>query len=171
LEESNQLRHEYINGVIYAMTGASVAHNLITTELTFVIKNHLRGGPCRAFSETLKLHLKFGADEMFYYPDVMVACDREGWGKDFIHNPILVVEVLSPSTQRIDLQEKALSCRRLASVEEYVVVAQNEPKITVHRRAENWVPQSCVGSDSVAEFRSIGLSFPLAEVYERAPSA
>jgi Uma2 family endonuclease len=168
LEARSQLRHEYVNGMIYAMTGASMAHNLVISEMMFVIKKHLRAGPCKAFSEGLKLHLKIGADEMFYYPDVMVACDREGWDTHYIHNPKLVVEVLSPSTQRTDVHEKALSYRRLASLEEYVIAAQDEPRLAIHRRAENWVPQWCVGPDAVARFRSIGLSVPLADIYEPA---
>ncbi len=96
LEERSTLRHEYINGAIYAMTGVSRAHNLISLELAFLLKKHLQGGPCRVFSSDLKLHLKTADDEIFYYPDVMVACDRRGWGEHFVHNPKLVVEVLSP---------------------------------------------------------------------------
>lgn len=168
LEERSTLRHEYINGAVYAMTGVSRAHNSLSLELAFLLKQHLRTGPCRVFSTDLKLHLKLGDDRLYYYPDVMVACDKQGWGEHFIHNPKLVIEVLSPTTQSIDLREKALSYKRLPSVEEYVVVAQKECRVTVYRRAERWEPQSYSGPEAMLELRSVGLTVPLDEVYRTA---
>lgn len=165
LEERSILRHEYINGAIYPRMGASLAHNLITLNLASWLSQHLRDGPCRVFSMSLKLHLKLGDDRIFYYPDVMVACDEQGWGEHFIHNPKLVIEVLSPSTETTDLREKSLNYRRLPSVEEYVVASQTDYRVTVHRRAERWEPQTYAGHDAVFELRSVGLSIPLSEVY------
>ncbi len=165
LEERTSTRHEYVDGAVYAMSGTSRAHNLIVGELACAFKIHLRGGPCQVFSESLKVHLQTGRKQTYYYPDVMVACDRKGWGKDFINNPQLIVEVLSPSTRRIDLQEKAQSYRLLSSVEEYVVASQTEPKITIYRRSADWAGQLYLGSSAVAQFLSIDLSVPLAEIY------
>jgi Uma2 family endonuclease len=148
------------------MTGASLAHVRITRELVSAFRSHLRGGPCEPFSTDLKLLIRSDTDEIFYYPDVIVACQREHWGPNYVRNPKLVAEILSPSTQHIDRREKAMTYRRIASVEEYVLLAQDDHKVTVQRRAENWRPQSYSGPEAAVEFRSIGLSVPLAQIYE-----
>ena len=167
-EERSTTRHEYINGVVHAMCGASLAHNRIVTRLHLALEKRLGGGPCEIFLQDLKLKVESDADNLFYYPDVMVACDKQGWGEHFIHNPKLVIEVLSPTTQSIDLREKALSYKRLPSVEEYVVVAQKECRVTVYRRAERWEPQIYSGPEAMLELRSVGLTVPLDEVYRTA---
>jgi Uma2 family endonuclease len=165
-EEKSLLRHEYVNGTLYAMSGPSVAHARIARELVVALRNHLRGGPCEPFSTDLKLLIRSETDEIFYYPDAMVACRREDWGTHYVRNPKLVAETLSPSTQHIDRREKAMTYRRVASIEEYVLLAQDDHEITVQRRAENWRPQLYTGPEAIAEFRSIGLSVPLAQIYE-----
>ena len=165
LEERSTLRHEYINGAIYAMNGVSRAHNSVSLALASVLRQHLRGGPCRVFSADLRLDLKLGDDRICYYPDVMVACDKEGWGTHFIHNPKLVVEVLSPTTESTDLREKALNYKHLPSVEEYAIAAQRDCRVTVHRRTARWEPQTYSGSETLLELRSVGLKVPLSEIY------
>ncbi len=166
LEEKSPVRHEYINGVPYAMSGASVAHNSAAGNLFAAFHAHLRGGPCRAFMADQQLHMRSDADEIIYYPDVMVACQRDHWTKNKVRNPKLIVEVLSPSTREIDRREKSLNYRRTASVEEYVIVAQDAHELAIHRRKEHWRREVVAGPDAVAEFRSIGLSLPLAQIYE-----
>jgi len=165
-EEQAPLRHEYVNGAIYAMNGVSVAHARISGELADAVRAHLRGGPCEVFSSELKLLIRSDTDEIIYYPDMMVACQRQDWGTNYVRNPKLVAEILSPSTQHIDRREKAMSYRRIGSVEEYVLLAQDDHKVIVQRRAENWRPQSYSGAEATVEFRSIGLSVPLARIYE-----
>ena len=165
LEERSTLRHEYINGAIYAMTGVSRAHNHISLQLASRLLQHLRGGPCRVFSTDLRLEAKLGDDQIFYYPDVMVACNKEGWGTHSIHNPKLVVEVLSATTESTDLREKALNYKRLSSVEEYAIASQRDCRMTVHRRSARWEPQTYAGSETILELRSVGLKVPLGEIY------
>jgi Uma2 family endonuclease len=165
-EERNPMRHEYVNGAVYAMSGVSVAHARITRELLAAVGSHLRGKPCEAFAVDLKLLIQSEENDIVYYPDLMVACHREEWGKNFIKNPKFLVEILSPSTQQIDRREKALTYRRVPSVEEYVLVAQDDCCVTVQRRAERWRPQLYAGRDAIAQFHSIGLSVPLAQIYE-----
>jgi Uma2 family endonuclease len=165
-EEQSPVRHEYVNGAVYAMNGVSVAHARIARELVMTVGGHLRGGPCELFSTDLKLRIRTDTDEVFYYPDMMVACQRDDWGANYVRNPKLVAEILSPSTQHIDRREKAMTYRRIASLEEYVLLAQDDHKVIVHRRAENWRPQSYTGPQATVEFRSIGLSVPLVQIYE-----
>jgi Uma2 family endonuclease len=165
-EEKSPTRHEYVNGLVYAMSGASMAHNRIVSRLHIALEKHLRGGPCEAFLQDLKLKLTPDSDKFFYYPDVMVSCDRSGWYKKWITNPRLVIEVLSTSTQHIDHREKATIYRRIESIDEYVIVAQHSPQLTIYRRAEKWVPERVSGLEAMAEFRSVGASVPLGEIYE-----
>jgi Uma2 family endonuclease len=148
------------------MNGVSVAHARIARELVMTVGGHLRGEPCELFSTDLKLRIRTDTDEVFYYPDMMVACQRDDWGANYVRNPKLVAEILSPSTQHIDRREKAMTYRRIASLEEYVLLAQDDHKVIVHRRAENWRPQSYTGPQATVEFRSIGLSVPLVQIYE-----
>ena len=166
LEEQSSLRHEYVNGVVYAMSRPSIAHARIMVELLVAFKTHLRGSPCEPFAADVKLRIRSETDEIFYCPDVVVACNRDEWGTNYVCNPKLVIETLSPSTQHIDRREKAMTYRRVSSIEEYVLLEQDEPTVIVHRRAENWRPHVYTGPQAVAEFRAIGLSVPLAQIYE-----
>jgi len=163
--EDSPLRYEYVNGVIHAMTGPSIAHCRIGGQLFVAIEAHLRGGPCEAFASSANLCIRSETDEIVYVPDLVVACNPEEWDEQSLCNPKLVAEILSPSTRHIDQREKALTFRRVRSVEEYALIEQSEHKVTVHRRAEKWRPQVYSGPEAVAEFRSIALTVPLAQIY------
>jgi Uma2 family endonuclease len=164
-EEQSSFRCEYVNGVVHAMSGPSVAHVRITGELFVALKTHLRGSPCEPFVPDVMLLIRSKTDELVYHPDLVVACNREEWGKNYVCNPKLVIEVLSPSTKHIDRREKAMNYRRVDSVEEYVLLEQDKHQVIVHRRAENWKPHLYMGPQAIAEFRCIELSVPLAEIY------
>ena len=112
------------------------------------------------------MSLTLGHDEIVYHPDLFVSCDQSAWDERWIPNPKFVVEVLSPSTQHLDRREKAANYRRVASLDEYVIASQKRPELTIHRRAEHWQPDVVVGPRAVAEFRSLGMSVPLADIYE-----
>ena len=164
-DEQSSFRYEYVNGVMHAMCGPSLAHVRITGELLVAFKTHLHGGPCEPFASDAKLLIRSETDELVYYPDLVVACNREEWGTNYLCNPKLVVEILSPSTKHIDRREKAMAYRRVDSIEEYVLLEQDKHQVIVHRRAENWKPHMYTGAQAVAEFRCIGLRVPLAEIY------
>ncbi len=164
-EEQSPDRHEYVNGIVHAMNGPSVAHARIAGKLFVAVEAHLRGGPCEAFATDVKLRIRSETDEVVYYPDLIVACNSEEWGEHYVCNPKLVAEILSPSTMHIDRREKAMIYRRVASIEEYVLLEQRKHTVTVHRRSENWRPRVYSGPQSVAEFRSISLSVPLTQIY------
>lgn len=165
LEEKSPVKHEYVAGEIFAMSGVSRRHSLITTNIGTEFGSHVRGGPCEVHIEAFKLRLRVDQADAFYYPDVMVACGREGVEDYYLRNPTLVVEVLSPSTELTDRREKALSYRQVRTLEEYVFVAQSHPEVTLHRRSESWKPIVLTSPDAAADFRSIGLSLPLARIY------
>jgi Uma2 family endonuclease len=165
-EDKSETRHEYINGAVYAMSGASLAHNQISFQLAKAVSNRLRGGPCKVFLLDLKLKLELGSDRIFYYPDVMMACRREEWSKTFVRSPTLLAEVLSPSTQHIDRREKSLNYFREKSIDEYVLLSQEERRAVIHRRGERWELESVQGAGAMLQLRSLGISVPLEQVYE-----
>ena len=165
-EEESPYRHEYVNGTVYAMSGGSLEHNRIAQKLVIAFATHLRGGPCEPFFLEAKLEIRAGIDKIMYYPDVMVSCRPEDRTDQLVRNPKLVVEILSKSTQQIDRREKAMTYQRVEAIEEYVLIAQNQPRIIVHRRAEGWSPMLCSGMEARIEFRSIGLEMRLAQIYE-----
>ena len=165
-EEQSPYRHEYVNGAVYAMSGASLAHNRIAQKLVVALGAHLQGGPCEPFFLEARLEIVSGTEQIVYYPDVMVSCRPEDRTDQAIRNPTLVVEILSESTQHVDRREKALTYQRVAAIEEYVLIAQDRPQLIFHRRADAWQPLLCSGMDALAEFRSIGLRIPLPRIYE-----
>lgn len=165
-EERSSYRHEYVNGAVYAMSGASLAHNRIAQELVVALRSHLRGGPCEPFFLEAKLEIRAGSDRIMYYPDVMVSCRPEDRTEQSVRNPKVVIEILSKSTQHIDRREKAMTYQRVEAIEEYVLIEQEQPRIIVHRRAEGWSPKLISGMDAQVTFRSIGLQIPLARIYE-----
>ena len=165
-EASSEQRHEYIDGVIYAMCGASRRHELVAGNLFAAIHGHLRGGPCKAHIANFKLRLRIDQKDLFYYPDVMVACGPVAGTSHYLQDPKLVVEVSSPSTESIDRREKFLSYKQIATVEEYVMVAQDSAQIMVYRRAQKWAPRVHTGPDSIVTFQSIGFSLGLGQIYE-----
>jgi Uma2 family endonuclease len=165
-EERSPLRHEYINGVIFAMSPPSLNHQRIIRNLTVAISTHLKRTPCEVFSAGLRAVVRREVNEIAYYPDVMVDCRPDTRGAHYVREPKLIVEVLSPSTQNIDRREKLQNYRLIDSVEEYVIVAQDEKGVIVYPRAERWKPRFYDTLETAVELRSIELTVPMIELYE-----
>ena len=162
-EQDGDCRHEYVAGYVYAMTGASEAHNLICTNLNGMLYNHLRGQLCRAFVNDMKVRV--GDD--FYYPDLMVCCDPIDKAKYFKTQPVLLVEVLSPSTKRTDQIEKRIAYQSLESLQEYVLIAQDRMEIHIYRQIDNgWDLETLTNGDSLF-LHSIDMQIPIEQVYEK----
>jgi Uma2 family endonuclease len=119
-EERSEVRHEYLGDAVYAMAGASIEHNIISGNIYSSLRAHLRGKPCGAFMAAVKVRLEFVSDDVFYYPDVMVACDPRDTDRFFKRFPRGLIEVMSESTERIDRREKRLSYQQIETLEEYV---------------------------------------------------
>jgi Uma2 family endonuclease len=167
-ELTSELKHEYVGGRVYAMTGVSTAHNLITLNLASALKARLRGGPCQVFMADVKVRLKVAEEDIFYYPDVFVACredDREPYYRRF---PSTVIEVLSEGTERTDRREKFLAYQTIESLQEYLLVAQDERRITVFRRDAGWRAEHLSTGDTLT-LPSLDFSMAVAEVYEGVP--
>ena len=165
-EETSTIRHEYIGGELFAMTGATKRHNEITLNVATALHGHLRGGPCKAYVESVKVRMTVRRNEILYYPDVSVDCGPRDPEEVYLTDPRLIVEVLSPSTARFDRHEKALNYREIPTLEEYVLVAQHKLEVTVFRRSDDWCAQVMTLRDESAELRSIELTLPLDRIYE-----
>jgi len=165
-EEQSRIRHEYIAGEIFAMTGATKLHNRIAGRIYHALATHLKGGPCDAYISDVRVKLRVNRDTHVYYPDVMVVCGRDPDEDRYVANPKLIVEVLPTSTAGVDRHEKRVAYREIAALEEYVIVAQDAIEVTVLPREESWEPLALGSLESTLELRSIGLVLPLARIYE-----
>lgn len=168
-ERQSDVRHEFVDGRIYAMSGASVKHNVICLDLAILLENHLRGGPCRTHIEAVKVELADDLSESYYYPDVFVTCEPADDDSHVVRKPKLIVEVLSLSTSRNDRGEKLANYKRIPSVEEIVYIEQDWPEIFVVRRSENWKRRIYTQLDSVIHLESIDLKLRVADFYRSSP--
>ncbi|MFE8035515.1 Uma2 family endonuclease, partial [Thiohalocapsa marina] len=141
VEDGAEVRHEYIAGQVYALTGSSDRHGLITMNLAARLHQLTRGGPCQLFANDMKVRLLIDGDDIFYYPDLLLACDPDDRATYYRRNPCLLVEVLSPSTARLDRREKYWAYKTLPSLREYLLISQDEPWVQCHRRANDWQPE------------------------------
>lgn len=164
-EDAAPFRHEFVGGEVYAMSGGSQRHNKIAGNAYISVTLGLRGRPCQTFINDVKLRIASLGD--YYYPDLMVACGHQAANESqVVEDPVLVMEVLSPTTEAIDRREKLHAYRRVPSLQEYVLVAQDRQQVEVYRRQGDigWLYVTFEPGDTV-EFTSVGLSFPIAELY------
>ncbi len=165
-EEGSEVRHEYLGGLVYAMSGETRDHNLIVQNCGFALRQHLQGGPCQLFLSDIRVNFDLRQDQYFYYPDLVVTCDKRDTHPRFVQFPRLIIEVLSESTERIDKREKFFAYTSIASLEEYVLVAQAQREVTVFRRGEEWKAVKFAGPNDKVVLRSVKLSLPLVEIYQ-----
>ncbi len=163
----SDIRHEYLGGRVYGMAGASVRHNQIATNFLGEFYAHLRGKKCQAFNSDTKVHLKDKEDDWFYYPDMMVSCDPEGLQKYYCDTPCLIVEVLSPETERTDRREKWLSYQRLQSLHTYILADQMKREVTVYRLMSDGWRKTILTGDASLEVPELEFSVPLDAIYAR----
>jgi len=166
-ELRSETRHEFLGGAVYAMAGASEEHNFIATNLLAALHSHLRGQPCRVYMADMKVRLLISSDDVFYYPDLLVACDPRDTDRYFKRYPKVLIEVLSPDTERTDRREKFLSYTGIETLEEYVLVAQDRREVTVFRRSRQWQPEILGQPEQALELASLGFTVPLSMIYER----
>ncbi len=167
LEERSEIKHEYINGEIYAMAGASVRHNQIAGNLFARLLTHLRGSPCQVFFADVKLHLQEQGEEIFYYPDLMVCCDPNDRDPYYRTRPCLLVEVLSEGTARIDQREKLFAYARLDSLQAYLLLEQDRIGAALHWRENgDWRRAEFNEPHAKLTLPCAGLTVTLAELYE-----
>jgi Uma2 family endonuclease len=161
-EKHSDVKHEYVAGRVYAMVGASEPHNLITGNLYLLLRTHLQGTGCRVFFADMKVRTQ----DAFYYPDIAVSCEPGDTGLYYKTAPRLIVEVLSPGTQRYDAQEKRLAYQGLDSLQEYVMVAQEQPQVQIYRRRLGGWDLEFYAAEDRLRLASVDLDVPVSAVYE-----
>ncbi len=164
-EIATQVRHEYVDGEVYAMAGGIKAHNEIAGNFYGLLRARLRGTSCRAFIGDVKVHVAWDWRERFYYPGVVVGCAAGDHDPYVVEQPKLIVEVLSNSTERDDRSDQFYAYRRLPSLEEYVLAAQETRRVEVYRRETGW-DLEVYETDGNFKLGSVGLDLTLAGVYE-----
>lgn len=164
-ENAQTERHEFWRGEVFAMVGARRVHGLVGLNLASALKTHLKGSPCRAFGESMKLQV---ADDALFYPDVFVTCDAQDLKTDMVfRRPCLVVEVLSDSTQAFDRGLKFAAYRRIESLQEYLLVDPDTRRVEVFRRNErgNFELVDQTGEAELV-LTSVGMRVAMDEVFD-----
>ena len=159
----SDIRHEYIEGEVYAMVGAHKYHNQIVMTVSNVFYNHLLGKPCQPYASDMKVKI----DRKYFYPDVMVDCSQVD-ADYYIEQPSIIVEVLSKSTRQHDKTVKRLAYFQIASLKEYVLIEQDFVEIEFWSRDENnyWQQSVYYLGDDIT-FHSIGLSVSVEDIYRQ----
>ncbi len=169
LEREATIRSEYFNGQVYAMAGASRAHNLIAGNILSGLHAQLRTRTCQVYANDMRV--KIFPTELYTYPDVVVVCDEprfEDAELDTLLNPTVLIEVLSPTTEAYDRGEKFAQYRQVASLSEYILVAQNCVRVEHYlRQGTQWLLTAFGKQDDVLNFVSIGCELSLREVYAK----
>jgi Uma2 family endonuclease len=163
-EDDPEHRYEYIDGDVSMMAGGSLDHDLIKSNVQSILRTLLRGSSCRVYSSDAKVQL---SATCYLYPDVTVTCNPQDHGKkQMIQQPRLVVEVLSPGTERRDRTTKMKLYRACPTIEEYILVNTRFPMIEVHRRENGkWTYNVFEENDEIT-VNSLNIAFPFADVYE-----
>lgn len=169
LERASEYKSEYADGYILAMNGVSRWHNLIMGNLAGELRNRLRGRPCETYISDMRV--KVAASGRYFYPDVVALCEEPSFEDDHVDtlvNPAVVIEVLSESTEAYDRGEKFAHYRRLESLREYVLVAQDKVRVEHYeRREDGWLLIELSDPEEELELRSLDCSVGLQEIYER----
>lgn len=165
-EKLSQIKHEYVDGIVYAMAGTSDRHNRIAGNFFTSLHGHLAEEPCEPFMESMKVRID---SKSFYYPDVLVSCEGPEADPYFRNEPQLIVEVTSPSTEQIDRTEKLLAYKQLDSLKEYVIVSQDSVRLDVYRRLADgrWEWELLTELSQELRLESVGLTLDLAQIYRR----
>ncbi len=165
-EETARNKHEYLDGYVYAMTGASADQNRIVRNVISSLDGQLEGKPCEVFPSDMKVRIQSGHRTWFYYPDVSVVCQPNPRDEMFQDKPVVIVEVLSKSTRRIDEYEKRDGYLSIESLKAYVLVEQASAKAVVHRRHDQgFIAEIYRGLDQVIPLTEIGSELSMARLY------
>lgn len=167
-ERAAEVKHEYLRGEIFAMTGGTPQHSALAARITALLTRELAGRPCRVFNSDLRVRIE--ATDLATYPDVSVVCDRLQTARDddlAIINPSLLVEVLSDSTEAYDRGQKAAHYRRIPSLRAYLLVSQHEPRLELQTRRDDgtWILREADAGQTLL-IEPLGVTLAVDEVYE-----
>jgi len=163
----SEVRHEYFDGQVQAMAGGSDRHDVACLYFASRIDRALERGPCQVFSGGLKIRLRLAEKDLFYYPDVMVACDPADRNRFYREKPRFWLEVMSQDENK-DRVEKFLASRRIDTLDEFVLVScdPERPEVSAYRRADGWEPGQTVTAGDIT-FPSIGVTVSVDDLYSK----
>ncbi len=167
LEAASEVRHEYFEGEVFAMAGASIPHNLIKGNLVAALRPEARRRGCRVLDENVRLEVR--ENSLYVYPDVLVTCDvADRRATHTVRHPVLIAEILSPSTAEYDRTEKFANYQKLPSLRHYLLVSQAAWVVEWFRRDEagQWIYTLLPEPAAVLTIPDLGLTLPLRELYE-----
>jgi Uma2 family endonuclease len=167
-EEQSPVKHEYVGGEVYAMSGVTTRHNLITLNLVGLLRIGSRGRGCRVFATDVKLRAPV---DRFYYPDVIVACGKAGHVDLIIEHPSVLIEVTSRGTRATDRREKLESYRQIESLQTYLIVDQRRRHVLAYQRGPggDWDREEVDGTDGEVAIHALGVRLTLDAIYDDVP--
>jgi Uma2 family endonuclease len=170
IERNSEIKHEYFEGEIFAMSGASRKHNLIAANVIITLGSQLKKKPCRVYPSDMRL--KIERTKLYTYPDVMIVCGKDRFAddrEDMLLNPDVIIEVLSDSTETYDRGKKFEHYRQIASLKEYVLISQHDRKIEKFMKTEDrrWIWDETDENNPEIILESVGCSLNLDEVYDK----
>jgi Uma2 family endonuclease len=170
-ERVSVVKHEYFAGEIFAMSGASEQHNVIASNVNASLYIQLRGRGCRIYPSDMRV--KVLQTDLYTYPDITIVCGKseftDNLKRDTLINPVVIIEILSPSTERYDRGMKFQNYRTIKTLQEYILIAQDKYYIERYSRHEinQWILTEAVGADSSLLLASINVTLLLEDVYEQ----
>lgn len=170
LEDVSDTKHEFFDGKIYNMAGGTPDHNLVPANLVTTLGNILRDTPCRVFGSDMRILVE--DSQLYTYPAVSVVCDKlqlDSKSKTTLTNPLVLVEVLSPSTRAYDRGEKFKFYKKIHSLQEVVLVEAERAHVEVLRRAARgqWTIEIYNGLDAAVKLNSLRCEMPLRQIYAK----
>ena len=170
-ERLSATKHEYVDGEIFAMAGASAAHKAITFAASGLLYAALRGSKCRGFGSDLRVATGTARDDIYTYPDLSIVCGEPQFldaNRDTLLNPVVLVEVLSPSTAAYDRGKKFERYRRIPSLQEYVLLEQDRVHAEIFTRQDDnsWVLRELSDGSAVLPLRAVSVEIPFGALYE-----
>lgn len=162
-------KHEYYKGEVFAMSGASLEHNIISRNMMVFVGGKLKGKACQPFGSNLRIHIP--PNTLFTYPDLTIFCDKPVLTDnsfDTALNPVVIIEILSPSTRNYDMGIKFMLYRDIETLKEYILIDSEAVYVQKHLRQpdNSWVLTEIKKIQEALHIHTIELSIPLTEIYE-----
>ena len=170
IERDSEHKSEYYQGEMFAMSGASLAHNEISSNINFALRKRFGNKPCRVFTSEMRVTVQ--ENGLYTYPDLVIVCEKpelEDEHFDTLINPFLIIEILSPSTEAYDRGKKFEMYQKMESLQHYLLVAQDRPSVMHHsRQKENdWLLHTVLNLEDSIEIKDLEIEVKLTEIYER----
>ncbi|MCT7965454.1 Uma2 family endonuclease [Laspinema sp. D1] len=165
-ERHSPIKHEYLDGDVYAMAGTSKSHNIISLNLALLLRTGLKSSPCQTFIADIKVNI--ANEKCYFYPDLVVTCnDEDDLNAYAVTAPTVIIEVLSESTESFDRGKKFQYYRTIPSLQDYILVSSQDYAVEIFHRMEGdrWMLETYQGLEAIARIASLDLNIPLAEIY------